>query len=423
MNKYTNIDNTDFTIAIVDGYGAGKVFARRLKQLGYSCVHIQSMDPLPKMYAKLFHPEDYLYNIIYTGEIGSIINKLKTSKVKYIIAALESGVELADLLSEKMQLLTNGTKLSVARRDKFEMIETIKKKGLRTVEHFQSNNLTEISNWCKKYNKWPVVLKPPRSALTEKVYFCHSPKEIEIAFNEIINTHDVFNNIIDKILVESFLQGEHYLVNTVSSQNQHRVSDIWICEKRLIPHGSVVFENARLIPYNSKHVKEIIAYTFKLLDALGIKYGGAHTEIIFTNEGPVVVESAARMMGLVNQHIVEKALRRTQLSLIILSYLDPQKFILEVPSAYEAKQQLIVKIIISNQEGFIKKINFLQEIKNLKSYRDMVLNYKVGSYLKKTTNLFSIAGVIYLLHKDSEIIENDYSKILEFEKRMFDIAS
>jgi hypothetical protein len=28
-----------------------------------------------------------------------------------------------------------------------------------------------------------------------------------------------------------------------------------------------------------------------------------------------------------------------------------------------------------------------------------------------------------LLHKDSKIIENDYSKILEFEKRMFDIAS
>jgi len=36
---------------------------------------------------------------------------------------MESGVELADTLSEQLKLPSNGTKLSRARRDKYEMVE------------------------------------------------------------------------------------------------------------------------------------------------------------------------------------------------------------------------------------------------------------------------------------------------------------
>ena len=43
--------------------------------------------------------------------------------------------------------------------------------------------------------------------------------------------------------------------------------------------------------------KDLIEYNIKVVKALGIKVGPAHSEIILSKDGPVLVEIGARLNG------------------------------------------------------------------------------------------------------------------------------
>ncbi|MFE7272062.1 hypothetical protein [Streptomyces sp. NPDC057623] len=64
-----------------------------------------------------------------------------------VVAGSEFGVEFADRLSEALDLPTNGTALSPARRDKFRMIETIKAAGLRGARQLLVSDEEELRQW------------------------------------------------------------------------------------------------------------------------------------------------------------------------------------------------------------------------------------------------------------------------------------
>lgn len=414
---------TNFTFAIVDAFGVGGVYVSKLKIMGCNCIHIQSTPYVPKVFLSSFSTQEYLCNIIYTGNnLKEIIKKLKKYNTKYVIAGVEPGVELADLLSYKMGLpTTNGVTLSSARRNKFNMIEALKKQGLRTVEHIKSNKLMEILNWVKQLDRWPVVLKQLKSAGNEKVFFCHREQEVVSAFEAIMYSIDVFGNQNKEVLVESYLQGEQYLINVVTCKGCHILSDIWFCEKIVIDNKNVMFDRIRLLPGKFNFKKEIVEYTFKALDALGIKYGPSHSEIMLTKDGPVLIESAARIMGSIDPLFITQALGRSQVELTLDSYLYPQKLPKRNLRTYHLRKHLLFKFIISSQEGEIKKINFLEEIKKLESFKRMDIKVQIGSKLKKTTDLFTSPGVIYLSHENEGVVLQDYQRIILWEKEMFQI--
>lgn len=65
----------------------------------------------------------------------------------------ESGVELADRISERMGLRTNGIALSEARRNKYVMGETVRRAGVRAVKQLRSAEWREIEDWCKAWGQ------------------------------------------------------------------------------------------------------------------------------------------------------------------------------------------------------------------------------------------------------------------------------
>ena len=55
-------------------------------------------------------------------------------RIVAVLAGSEPGVELADKLSHRLRLRTNGEELSVARRNKYLMGEAVRAAGIRTVK-------------------------------------------------------------------------------------------------------------------------------------------------------------------------------------------------------------------------------------------------------------------------------------------------
>ncbi|KPJ67856.1 MAG: hypothetical protein AMJ43_02575 [Coxiella sp. DG_40] len=407
-------------VLIVDGYSNGRFFAPKLKARGYSCIHLQSRTKIPEALMSTFRGEDYLEQFIYLGNIKETLSQLKKYDILYVIPGHETGVELADQLSETMGLLSNGTQLSAARRDKFVMVETLKKAGLKTVQHIQSDKVEEILDWARKLNKWPVVVKPLKSFGNDQVCFCHSENEIKIAFNSIINTETVIFDKNEAVLAQSYLHDEQYEINAVGFAGKYYISDVWLCKRLIVHNTTVAYDYIKLLPF-SECSTELINYIFKILDALEIKYGASHCQVMLEVDGPVIIECAARVMGTIDQDYIARATGKSQVDLTIDSYIDSQYFLQEITKPYEFKNHLMIKFIFSSDEGKIKSIKSIDKIKQLKSFYNLNLSVKVGDQLKRTIDLYSCPGLVYLLHKNEEVILEDYNKLVAIEKQMFEV--
>jgi len=407
-------------IVIVDGYSNGRFFPPKLKTRGYSCVHVQSRTKIPKISIPTFHEKDYLEKFIYSGNIKETLSQLQKYNVLYVIPGSEAGVELADQLSEKMGLLSNGTQLSEARRNKFIMIETLKKAGLKTVQHIQSDKAEEILAWARKLNKWPVVIKPLKSVGSELVCFCHTEHEIEVAFKNIMHSETCLRDKNEAVLAQSYLQDDQFEVNAVSFAGKHYISDIWLCKRLIVHNTSVAYNYIQLL--SSKYSEELVNYVFRVLDALGIRYGASHSQVMLEVDGPVIIECAARVMGNIDQDFIAQGTGKSQVDLTIDSYIDSQYFLQEILKPYELKNNLLVKLLFSSDQGKIKSIKYIDEIKQLKSFYSLDLHVKVGSQLKRTVDLYSCPGYVYLLHKNKEVLWEDYQKLVIIEKKMFEVS-
>jgi biotin carboxylase len=97
-------------------------------------------------------------------------------------------------------------------------------------------------------------------------------------------------------VLEEFLRGPEYSVETLTVEGQHRL--VGITAKRVSPLPDFV-ETGHLFPAPLAQADRIamtdLVTTF--LDAAGYRFGPAHTEVILTTAGPRVVESQTRIGG------------------------------------------------------------------------------------------------------------------------------
>ncbi|WP_331739360.1 ATP-grasp domain-containing protein (plasmid) [Streptomyces sp. NBC_00637] len=97
-------------------------------------------------------------------------------------------------------------------------------------------------------------------------------------------------------LVEEYLRGPEFSVETLSAKGTHHV--VGVTAKRTT--GAPLFVEtshihpAPLAPADDEAVRTLVT---RLLDAAGLVFGPAHTEVILTGRGPRIVESQTRLGG------------------------------------------------------------------------------------------------------------------------------
>ena len=112
-------------VVLVDPYAPARGLPPAFLAAGYPCVRLQSTEDVPQVYRGPLDLSDYVTNVVHRGDIEDTVRRLSAYDPVAVITGSELGVELADEISEFMGLATNGTKLSAARRDKFELIERV----------------------------------------------------------------------------------------------------------------------------------------------------------------------------------------------------------------------------------------------------------------------------------------------------------
>jgi len=407
------------TAVIVDGYYNASSLPPAFARRGISVVHVQSThEPIPD-----WLPPDlsaYVENVVHTDE-ESTVRRLAAHAPVCVIAGSEAGVPLADRLSELMGLPGNGSRLSGARRNKFTMMETLHAAGVRSVSQFKSSDVESVLSWAEDHGTLPVVAKPLSSCNTDGVVICFTMDEVRRAARDVLSTRDAFGLPNTEVLVQAYLDGDEYIVDTVSRNGRHFVSSVWKYEKTLV-NGKNLYDKDILLPPGDAPVPELLAYVGTVLDALNIRHGAAHSEVKLTSDGPTLVETGARLSGGMHPDLHDVCLGQNQADLVAMAYTQPELFLADYAGrSYTQRQPAMGYTVATSVEGIVRAIDedTVRQINALPTVHRTVLNVAPGQQIRPTVDLGTCTMRVYLTGPTQEAMLADYARIRDLKDRVY----
>ncbi|KYF73563.1 ATP-grasp domain-containing protein [Sorangium cellulosum] len=407
--------NSTRTAAVVDAYSTGQYLASELRKHGFSCIHVQSTQVIPEIGAASFRPGDFVASVAHDGDVDATARALSARGVELLMIGCELGVELGDALAARMRLACNAPALSRARRDKFEMGEALRRAGVPVARQLRSARQDDVEAWASALGRWPVVLKPVDSSGSDNVMFCRGQAEVAAAFQRITSSRSVTGRQNRDVLAQEFLEGTEYFVNTVSAEGRHHVAEIWQYHKRTVPGAGSIYDWEEPLPFEGEPQAALRGYVVRVLDALGVRVGPAHSEIMMTARGPILLETGARLAGSIIPAAVSACMQRNQVELAVESYVRPAELLRRVGVPYRMTKRLRYVSLIVPRDGVLRSVDRLDEIRRLPSFFDMCLYARPGARLRKTVDAFTSSGHVYLIHEDPEVLRRDYEAIRALE--------
>ncbi|MYW01353.1 ATP-grasp domain-containing protein [Streptomyces sp. SID3343] len=409
-------------VAIVDAYSSAARLAPTFGARDISCVHVQSTPQIPRIYTESFTVGDFDANVVHRDDLDETVRALAELSPDHVIVGIESGVELADALSERLGLRSNGTAASLARRDKYLMIERIRQAGLRAAAQIRTSDPAEPAAWHAARGG-RIVVKPLRSAGSDAVYFCDTPEQSAEAARAVLGTHSVLATRNEAVVAQEYLPGDEYYVNTVSLNGHHHVCDIWRTT-HLSANGVLdLLEGAHLLPATGAVQEELIDYTFRVLDALGIRHGPAHTEVKYTPGRPVLIETGARLCGGDLPNLARHALGEAQLEWTADAYTRPERFLDRYNGRYRIRRHAACVGMVCPTAGKLRAYRGLAAIERLESLHELRVLVRPGEEIRRTVNDFTFPVVLYLAHDVESVVMRDIATMRHLDGNDFyDIA-
>lgn len=268
---------------IVGGGSLQCRFIEGVKKCGY-VTHVFDYDPLcpGKKIADNFH----CISIDDKEKILEIAQDKNPIAIQTV--ATEAGNISCCYVGEKIGLNTNSHKTALDTTNKARMKEIFSNKS---IPHPKTKILEKQEDLLKDY-KFPLVVKPSDRSAGRGVKLVNNIKELKSAYQEALS----FSNN-KKILIEDYLIGDQYSVESISQNGKHII--VGITEEYV--NGPPFFvEKQHLFParINKQLKAQIIQLTTKTLDAFHIKNGASHLELKNTDKGLQIIEIASRMGGL-----------------------------------------------------------------------------------------------------------------------------
>lgn len=404
----------DRVVVIVDAHSSGSFLAPAFLSHGFHAVHVENMTERSPQLVATVVPETFIDTVPYAGELAPVVDRLRAYEVAYVLAGMDSGVALADALAAELGLdSANRPETSAARRDKGRMQEALLSAGVPT-GLFAIADTPEQARRVSGEIGGAAVVKPLRSSGTDGVHVCGSSDEAEWAARELLDGRDHYGKANAAVLVQAFFEGDEYMVNSVSAAGEHRVLEIWRSVKRS-DDGTRIYDFQELVPSDEPGYGRVCDYTARVLDAVDHRWGPTHTEIIVTDEGPRLVEVAARLAGSISPSAALLATGQNQILSTVRAFIDPEAFLADTPQPLPLRRRCRGVSLISPREGILDGDLDWGRFRRLRSYHGLRQLVARGDRLPRTADLLTRPGGLYLVHASAAVIKDDYEQIRHWE--------
>ncbi len=409
------------TVAVVDAFSSGAYFPPALRCRGIDVVHVRTAcEPAPGMACA--EQGDFIDCIDAREGLAGVVRRLKGLRVSHVLAGAETGSSLADELALALGVATaNAAAWPGARQDKRAMHRCLDAAGVPIPWQIHFDERAE-QVWSTPGPVPPrLVVKPAASAGSDHVMVCDDAEAVRRAVASIVANRNVFGVANCGVVVQGFLAGDEYAVNTVSVAGQHHFREIWKSVKSRVQgdaNGRVIYDRQILEDASAEPMAPIRDYVARVLDALGVRWGASHTEIIMTAQGPRILETATRPAGGMDPCLSLRVFGRSYIDEVVDAYLIPE-WARARPSAEPLKLQAMGVSLISGVEGRLLRDIDLEPIRSLASYHGHRMALRKGDRLLPTVDLGSKPGGVYLCHVSREQLEADALAIRAWEREEF----
>lgn len=406
------------TVAIVDGISTSAHLAPAFRAYGVKCVHVLSSESFPARLRPQINPADYVRSVVHRGDVRETADALRDLGISVVLPGVDSGVELASLLADALGApFRNPVELTAARRDKFEQIQTLQRAGVRTPQQFQSRSAEEIVEWARAHARLPVVIKPTRSAGVKGVKICRTLAQVEEAARNVQAIKSWYDEVQDEILVQSYSEGQEYIVDAVSFEGRHKVVSLWTVERDR--SHSPRLEKMLVVDHTEPRFAEVIAYAAQVLDAVGLNYGPSHLELIVTAEGPTIVELNSRLHGSLDPRLTTAVSGENQVSVTVEAFVNPTRFKQTLGEQPRFEGFCGHILLVSTKAGVLNRDFVWDSIEQLPSCVSVKRWVKTGDRLNVTTDLLTALGMVGLFDARFDRLLADCESIRQIEHRFF----
>ena len=175
--------------------------------------------------------------------------------------------------------------------DKALMRERLKAAGIDDTPARNVTSLAEARAFADRYG-YPLIAKPVQGAGSAYVARIDGPDELEGGFERAGTVSDFSSGTV---LLERFLHGPQVSVEGLSENGEHLV--VGVTAKFSEPEHLVEVGHVCPADLDDTTRKSITLYVSSVLDALGVRDGATHTELVLTPEGPRIIETHVRLAG------------------------------------------------------------------------------------------------------------------------------
>lgn len=354
---------------------------------------------------------DYDFDMIYEKDtFEETVEEVKKYDPLLIVAGNERGVILTNKLSHELGLLGNPIENLDAMTLKDEMHNRLAEKGLRYIKGKAIHSLEEALEFYDSENLKAVVLKPVYSCGSSGVRICLNRDEMIESAKLLFNSTNHYGNKNDELIIQEYIRGDEYIVNTVSHKGIHRVTLVWKYNKIRDSDGTILCDSSETIGELGIGEAELVEYAYKVVDAIGIQYGPVHGEYMIDENGPVLIEVNCRPCGAnMPAKFLDRISGQHETDSILDSFLKPKRFFEELKKKYELYATDVIKLFIVPHDIVVRSSPIAKIGNKLKSYYSSSLtNTEYNDmFFRKTEDLYSSGGYVFLVHENKSLVHDD----------------
>ncbi|HAU0261913.1 TPA: ATP-grasp domain-containing protein [Legionella pneumophila] len=334
-----------------------------------------------------------------------------------IIPGTEEGVPLAEALAINLTpQFVNDPEKSQNRLHKAMMQKALQEAGVPALKTLNTASENEVEAWIRTNGliDSPLIIKPPVSAGSDKVFHIPARGEWKKAFNRVLSEPSKITGKVNAtVVVQEQAIGTEFAVGTVSANGKHYLAHLIQYNKTSFNDRKTVYDYVEFVPYSKERYGELFDYTQKALDALGIRWGAAHNEIMLTKDGPRLIETGARMCGGPVIGFAREATGSSQADKLVEIYVDGGVSAEE----YVFKKTVVPVFLKSPAKGKISNVEAFADLSKLPTFLNEHIWFKNGDLVPQTVDYLTSIGIIGLAG-DRDSILLDYEKIRNMESKL-----
>jgi biotin carboxylase len=234
------------------------------------------------------------------GAIATLLEaEPSLAAARAVLPGIEYAVTAAADLAQQIGLPGAGSEAGLIFRDKVRQRQTAAQAGLRNPEYLVVDDAEQAIAFLQRVGGRCVV-KPSARQAGLGVRLVSSVAQLEEALRDARDIPETLlpdRGVVSQILIEQAIEGPEYSVEMLVHEGRPCFSNV--TAKQLAP-GDFPIEVGHVVPGlppEDARSRQLVESTARLAEASGFGDGVLHCEWIVDEQGPVLVECAARMPG------------------------------------------------------------------------------------------------------------------------------